>query len=226
MAKRKTRKKLKKPQAVHLITQVSNNAKVKKDYQKIGKELQRVCKKKRKKQIMVTSSLAGEGKSTSIANLAITLAQAGKKVLLVDADMRRPTVYKSFALSNHIGLSELLSGKEATVDACIQTSEIPNLDLLPSGEKTKKSGKLLRSKRMVQLIKELKKKDYDFILYDMPPVGMVKDGLYVAKRLDGVLLVIREEKIKKKMLKEVIRDLEENDGEIIGTIFNEYVESF
>lgn len=224
MAKREVRKKLKKPQAVHLVTEVSQNSGAAKDYRKIGKEIQRIGKREKKKQLMVTSTIAGEGKSTSMANVAISLAKSGKKVLLIDADMRRPTVHKSFALENEMGLSELLSGKTEEVSECIQVSSIENLDILPSGEKTKKSGKLLHSKRMSKLMKQLGKMKYDFIFYDMPPVGMVKDGLLVANKMDGIILVIREGKVKRKMLKKVIRLIEKEDGEIIGTIFNEYAE--
>lgn len=224
MAKREVRKKLKKPQAVHLVTEVSQNSGAAKDYRKIGKEIQKIGKREKKKQLMITSTMAGEGKSTSMANVAISLAQSDKKVLLIDADMRRPTVHKSFALENETGLSELLSGKAEEVSECIQVSSIENLDILPSGEKTKKSGKLLHSKRMSKLMKQLGKMKYDFIFYDMPPVGMVKDGLLVANKMDGIILVIREGKVKRKMLKKVIRSIEKEDGEIIGTIFNEYAE--
>lgn len=224
MAKREVRKKLKKPQPVHLVTQVSQKSGAAKDYRKIGKEIQRICKKGRKKQLMVTSTVAGEGKSTSMANMAIALAQKGKKILLIDADMRRPTVHKSFELSNDSGLSELLSGKETKVENCIQPSSIANLDILPSGEKTKKSGKLLQSKKMAKVMKQFQKMPYDFIFYDMPPIGMVRDGLLVADKMDGILLVIREEKVKRKMLKKVIRSIDDHDGTIIGTIFNEYAE--
>lgn len=139
--------------------------------------------------IQVTSPNPGDGKSTLAANLAVSIAQSGKRVILVDGDLRKPRVHKLFGVSPETGLASVVSG-ETRLDTAVCRSVVPNLDLLPCGPRPANPAELLTSPNFQAILSELRSR-YDFVLVDTPPVLAVTDPTAVAPRVDGVILVIR-----------------------------------
>ena len=170
---------------------------------------------------MVSSSLPGEGKSLSSINLAYSLAQLHKKVLLIDADMRRPTLAAKLSISNYPGLSEFLTGFMGMDELLQNFSDdgVHTLKILTAGSIPPNPVELIDSDRMNQAI-ELLKKQFDYIIIDTPPVDDVSDALVASRFADGVLLVVRHNYCKRAMLKNAIHQFEFVDAKILGTIFN------
>jgi capsular exopolysaccharide synthesis family protein len=139
--------------------------------------------------IQVTSPNASDGKSTTTANLAISIAQSGKRIVLVDCDFRKPRVHKIFGLPHEAGLASVIQG-QCELEAAIQPSGIENLSILPCGPRPKNPAELLTSPRFVEALKTLREA-YDYVLVDTPPVLVVTDPSVVAPRVDGVVLVLR-----------------------------------
>ena len=174
-----------------------------------GKELQTIA---------LTSCTPNEGKSTTIANLAVVLTQAGKSVLLIDCDMRNPTVHKNFNLSNKVGLSSCISMGTALADA-VQKTNIEGLDALTAGVIPPNPSELLGSERM-QNILERAKEQYDYVLIDTPPVMPVTDALIVSRLVDGMILVIASAEVKVEMAREVKNQLVHAGANILGVVLN------
>jgi tyrosine-protein kinase Etk/Wzc len=141
------------------------------------------------KALLVTSPGPGEGKSTSVANLAITMAQMGSKVLLIDSDLRRPILHTIFNIDRRVGLSNVLVGR-ATIEEAAQTTEIENLLVMPCGTLPPNPSELLGSSAMRATLEELKRK-FDIVLFDSPPIIAVTDAAVLSSQLDGVILVIK-----------------------------------
>ena len=137
--------------------------------------------------VVFSSAEPSAGKSTLSANLAIVMAQTGARVLLVDADMRKPSQHRNFKKSRSLGLSKVLGGLN-TLDECIHTNVKPNVDLITSGPTPPNPSELLGSARMKELVEELQTK-YDYVFVDMPPLCVVADALVVAPNAAGVVLV-------------------------------------
>ena len=169
------------------------------------------------KVIMVTSSEPGEGKSTTSGNLALSFAQDGKKVLLIDCDLRKPSLHKKFKISNLIGLSDVLIGKEDLKAALHRYNE--NLVVLTSGKLPPNPSEMLSSKAMSNLLKELKNV-FDYIILDTPPVQAVTDSQILSTKADGTILVIRAEKTKKDSVQNALGLLKKVNANIIGTVLN------
>ena len=171
------------------------------------------------KTLVVTSSGPGEGKSTTSANLAVFFANSGKKVLLVDADLRKPSVALTFHLPNINGLTNLLGSKEKNIQECVVETMIDNLWVMTSGPKPPNPSELLNSNRMMDIIVELKKQ-YDLIIFDMPPVASVTDAQILSAKTDGVVLVVRERKTIKKDLLKAKKLLAIAKANILGIVYN------
>lgn len=139
--------------------------------------------------LLVTSSGPGEGKSTTVANLAVVFAQQGKKILLVDADLRKPTVHYTFRKDNMMGLTNVLT-KKATLSQAASASDIPNLFILTSGPIPPNPAELLGSKAMDELLIQATE-SFDLILFDTPPVLAVADAQILSSKCDGSVLVVR-----------------------------------
>ncbi|MGM0126310.1 hypothetical protein IGI37_003739 [Enterococcus sp. AZ194] len=169
--------------------------------------------------ILITSAGPGEGKSTVSANLAVMFAKAGKKVLLVDADLRRPTVNRTFGSNNAKGLSTLLRTERSLSEVAQQTA-VKHLSIVTSGPRPVNPSELLGSERMSQLIKEVEQ-HYDYILFDSPPVTAVTDAQVLAAKTDGVVLVVREGKSKKEALRQTKELLLMVSATILGVVYNE-----
>jgi capsular exopolysaccharide synthesis family protein len=171
------------------------------------------------KLIAVTSCQPAEGKSTVAINMAAVLAQSGKKVALVDTDMRRPSVYKRLRLEGGKGLSEVLTGYYS-LDEVIQTHEtLSTLDVIPSGTVPPLPADLLASDAMTELVRELRAR-YDYVVFDTPPVLSVTDPAIVASQADGMVLVIRQGYCTRRMLARAADILGELDVKVYGFVFN------
>lgn len=175
------------------------------------------------KSILFTSALPQEGKSTIIANLAITLSHGGKKVLLIDADIRRPTIHKIFDINNKTGLSDYLSGAEKEFRP--ETSAYPNLSIIPSGSKSLNPSKLLNSVEIKQLINRLFVKVtnlYDLVLIDSPPILSVVDAALIGPLVDSVILVLSSGQVSKSDAMRAKDILGKSGSKIFGTILNNF----
>ena len=174
-----------------------------------GKELQTIA---------LTSCTPNEGKSTTIANLAVVLTQAGKSVLLIDCDMRNPTVHKNFNLSNKVGLSSCISMGTALSDA-VQKTSIEGLYALTGGVIPPNPSELLGSEQMKNLLQRAKEQ-YDYVLIDTPPVMPVTDALIVSRFVDGMILVIASAEVKVEMARDVKKQLVNAGANILGVVLN------
>ncbi|WP_201006202.1 CpsD/CapB family tyrosine-protein kinase [Paenibacillus glycanilyticus] len=169
--------------------------------------------------LMVTSAQAGEGKSTVICNLAVAYAMEGKRVLLIDTDLRKPSVHRIFSQTNRQGLTSLLTGM-STLEEVVRDSGVDNLSLITSGATPPNPAELLGSTRMKTLVDELRE-SYDLILFDTPPVLAVTDSLIISSLSDGVLLVIHAGKVKKAFVRKAKEKLDFVQSRIIGAVFNQ-----
>jgi capsular exopolysaccharide synthesis family protein len=167
--------------------------------------------------IVITSAQAAEGKSTVSGNLALAFAQNEKKVIIIDCDLRKPSVHKNFKISNLSGLSEVLIGKEK-LDNAIQ-SRNENLDILPSGKIPPNPSEMLSSTAMTNLIESLKQK-YDIVILDSAPLQAVTDAQILSTKADGTLLVIRAQRTSKVAVSEAKNLLTKVGANIIGTVLH------
>lgn len=165
----------------------------------------------------VCSSCPQEGKSTTAANLAFSLAEAGNQVLLVDGDMRRPSVFTTAGLEMEPGLSEVLSSKATPKVHKGVLHE--NLSILTSGHIPPNPSELIGSNKMNTLLQEFKS-EYDYIIVDLPPVLAVSDPVAVSKYLEGMILVVRHAKTRRRDVVESIRQLEYAGVKILGFVYN------
>jgi len=170
------------------------------------------------KTIMVTSASPGEGKSTTTSNLATTYAQAENRVLLIDADLRKPTAHHTFHCSNRFGLTNVLT-KQSSVNEAIVETFVPNLYLMPSGIIPPNPAELLSSNRMKTLLEELKTQ-FDIIIVDTPPVLAVTDSQILATISDGVVLVVDSGKVKIAQAQKAKEKLEHVNAKILGVVIN------
>ena len=170
------------------------------------------------KVIQVTSPNPGDGKTTTAANLALSIAQSGKRVVLVDADFRRPRIHEYFNVDNSVGLSTLITG-DAEVPDAVKPSAVENLWLLPTGERPSNPSELLTSARFKELIDVLREQ-YDFVILDSPPVLVVSDPSAIAPRADAVLMVLRLTKNARSTVRHATETLTGLGAKILGVVVN------
>lgn len=170
------------------------------------------------KKIGITSGSMGEGKSITILNLAISFAEDGKKVLLIDGDMRRPALARLLVEKAAPGLSNVLAGL-TDVDEAIREDIYPNLDLLFSGDIPPNPSELLGSEQMSQMLETLSER-YDYILVDSPPVNIVADTCVIANMLDGVLYLVRQNKTEKDSVRRGVNQLQLTGAKLLGFVMN------
>lgn len=168
--------------------------------------------------IMVTSSRAGEGKSTTCSNLAVAFAQTGKRVLLIDADLRKPTQHQIFTVSNRKGLMTALFHQQPLEDV-IQLTDVENLSIMAAGPTPPNPSELLSSKGMEQLLADLRGM-FDVIIIDTPPIMLVTDAQLIASQSDGAVLVIDSGSVKKSDALKSKAYLEHVKAKIIGVVLN------
>jgi len=203
----------------HLITKLSPRSPVSEQYRTIRTNLQFAMVDKELQSLVVTSSGPEEGKSMTTANLAVVYAQQGKKVLLIDADLRNPTVHYTFRLDNLQGLSTVLVG-ESSFEEGISSMDIENLNVIPCGPIPPNPSELLASQRM-QAVLEKAKSFYDVVIFDTPPVLAVTDAQILANIVDGSLLVIRSRQTEYDAAEKAKKLLQSTNGKLLGTVLND-----
>lgn len=171
------------------------------------------------KNLLVSSSIPAEGKSTVASNLAYVIAQTDKRVLLVDADLRKPTVHRTFKLNNEQGLTTLLSNADLKFNQVVQHSRDLNLYFLPSGPIPPNPSEILGSGRMTVLMQELGQY-FDVVVYDAPPITAVTDPQILATKVDGVVMVVRQGYTRKEEVKKAKEALDNVNANILGYVMN------
>lgn len=209
-----------------LIAQRTPKSPIAEVFRTLRTNIQFMNSKKSLKTLLVTSTMPGEGKSWVAANLAITFAQAGKKVLIIDADMRKGRQHVMFNIENRVGLSNFLSGidemgRNENLDILkyVRATEIQNLFLIPAGNVPPNPSELLASETTINMIEKLKEV-FDFIIFDGTPSLLVTDALIVARLVDSTVIVTEHNGTKKENLEKVKKDIENVGGNIVGVILN------
>lgn len=172
------------------------------------------------KTIAISSTNSGDGKSTNAINIAIAFSQLGKRVLLIDADMRRPSLHKKLRIANTDGLSGILAGFCNTTDAILNIS--PCFDVLPSGAIPPNPSELLASSTYEKLLDSLHLA-YDIIIIDTPPVGVVSDALTISSKTDGLILVIKEKVTQHSDLERIFDSINLANVRVLGAVLNSWV---
>ncbi|MDF2686086.1 MAG: hypothetical protein K0S55_1267, partial [Clostridia bacterium] len=168
--------------------------------------------------IVISSSIPGEGKTTTSSNVAVSLSQIDKKVLLIDGDLRKSKVHKAMNLPNTPGLTNVLSGL-SSLDKSVNKTKSPNLNVLCSGISVPNPSEMLASGAMSDLLTELEA-SYDYIIIDTPPINVVADSLPLIKISDGILIVVRPYYTTHIELQKTIKSLEFIDAKILGFVLN------
>lgn len=172
------------------------------------------------KSLVVTSSGPGEGKSVTVANLGIVMAQAGLKILIVDADLRRPTQHQIFQVPNLAGLTDLLRSSEFEVESYMRKTDTDNLHVITSGTLPPNPAELLSSQRMKQLITLLSDRA-DVVIFDSPPTLVVTDATVLSNRVDGTIVVVRANKTRQGAAKQTISTLRQAGANLLGSVINQ-----
>ncbi|KRL94533.1 capsular exopolysaccharide family protein [Lactiplantibacillus argentoratensis DSM 16365] len=180
------------------------------NYSMVGKPL---------KTLMITSAVQGEGKSTIGGNLAVEYAKKGMQVLLVDADLRRPTIHQTFGVSNQRGLSSWLSGQLVDVNDAIHPV-LDHLFVMPSGPKPPNPAELLASDKMTEFLTVATRK-LDLVIVDAPPVLPVTDARILAGQVDGTVLVVRQNFVEKVAVRQAVNALKNARTQLLGTVLND-----
>ena len=169
--------------------------------------------------MVVTSAAPEEGKSTTLANLAVTMAQSGKRVILVDCDLRRPSLHHIFNARSTVGFTDMMRDDALMAKPPLQETNVANLRLLTSGTIPPNPSELLASRRMGDLIAALQQQA-DILLFDAPPIVAVTDAAVLASKVDAVLLVISAGKTKRDHARKAKALLEKVNARLIGTVLN------
>ncbi len=169
--------------------------------------------------MVVTSAAPDEGKSTTLGNLAVALAQGGKKVIVVDCDLRRPSLHQLFNARNATGFTDMMRDDALMSKPPLQETGVANLQLLTSGTLPPNPAELVGSRQMSDLIAALVKKA-EMVLFDAPPIIAVTDAAVLASKVDAVLLVISAGKTKREHAKKAQALLEKVNARLIGTVLN------
>lgn len=203
----------------HLIANTNPRSPISEQYRTVRTNLQFASVDNEITSMLLTSAGPAEGKSMTTANLAVVYAQQGKKVLLVDADLRKPTIHYTFRLDNLRGLSNILVG-ETTLEETAETSDITNLDVISCGPIPPNPSELLGSRRMQAFVEAAKQK-YDLVIFDMPPVLAVTDAKILANYVDGAILVVRSKKTENDAAKQALEALESVHANVLGVVLND-----
>lgn len=201
-----------------LITKLNPKSPISEQYRTIRTNIEFSSIDEKIRSIMVTSSGPGEGKSTTTANLAVVFAQQGKRVLLIDADLRKPTVHYTFGITNTFGLTNVLTRQMELKDA-IKTTNEELLHVLPSGPIPPNPAELLSSRGMKEFFEEAKDA-YDMIIFDTPPVLAVTDAQILSNQCDGTVLVISSGRTEIEAAAKTKELLEAANGKILGVVLN------
>jgi capsular exopolysaccharide synthesis family protein len=217
------RKKQFKTNVRSLITKFNPKSPISEQYRTIRTNIEFASVDKEMRSLLVTSSGPSEGKSSTTANLAVVFAQQGKKVLLVDADLRKPTVHYTFKLDNRLGLSTVLVG-EKSLDDTIKETDVPNLHILTCGPIPPNPSELLGSNAMKQMIQKAQE-SFDMVIFDTPPVLAVTDAQILANTCDGALVVVRSEQTEYEAIQKAKELLEPAHAKLLGIVLNDVAQS-
>ncbi len=206
------------PQPSELLVTISNpRSPVSEAYRTLRTNLQFVSLDKPLRTLLVTSPGPEEGKSTTLANLAVAMAQGEKKVILADCDLRRPSLHKLFGLEQNRGLTTMIVDEKAMSDPPLQETGVQGLWLLASGTLPPSPSDLLGSQRMDRVLEALKERA-DIVLLDAPPVVGVSDAAILATKVDGVMLVVSAGQTKRDSVQASKAMLEKVNAHIIGSV--------
>lgn len=200
---------------MQLIMKHDGKSPISETYRTLRTNIQFTALDTKEKVLVVTSAGMGEGKSTTISNLAVAIAETDKKVLLIDCDMRRPTIHKVFRLSNMQGISDYLIG-EVALEKTVHSVE-PYLDVMTSGTIPPNPSELLGSKVMEKFLNDMRD-EYDYILLDAPPVMAVTDAQILSTLSSGVILVVASGKAQRELAKRSKELIEAVGAKIIGAV--------
>ena len=167
---------------------------------------------------VVTSPTANNGKTINSINLAVSFAQMGKRTLLIDADMRNPTIHRMFSISVKNGLSEILAG--LTDNISVSKTDVENLSVLTAGKIPPNPAELLSSARMDKLL-EFVKEHYDCVFIDTPPINLVTDSTIFAQKVTGYIVIVKTDTTNTHDVKTTVTNIEQIDGNILGFILND-----
>jgi len=206
-------------EAVELVTQVRPQSQMAESYRALRTSLLLSNLGAPPKVIMVTSALPQEGKTTTSINCAVVLAQKGVRVLLIDADLRRPSIHKTLGMGPRSGLSNVLTGSTTLEQAITRTAILPNLFVLPAGTPPPNPAELLASSNMRDVLAQLREQ-YDHIVLDTPPSLSVTDAVVLSPRADAVVLVIRSGKTTKQALRRARDILAQVNAKVVGVLLN------
>ncbi len=208
----------------YLITDSDMTEKLGEPFRKIRNKIEYIAHQQKLKKLLITSASAGEGKSMFSANLSVSLAQAGNKVILIDCDVRHPTGRMIFKIEPGCGLSEYLKG-DLSLEEYIESSKtdilsnFENLAFFAGGSAVADGTALLSSQRMDKLI-EYAEKEADYVILDSAPVGILTDSVVLSKNVDASILIIKNDFSRVDIINDAIEHLCENDIQIIGAVFN------
>ncbi|MGE6260638.1 CpsD/CapB family tyrosine-protein kinase [Heyndrickxia sporothermodurans] len=220
MGRNRVRRKKRLEKERSLITFFSPKSPISEQYRTIRTNIQFASIDTDARVITITSASPGEGKSTTAANLAIALAQQDYKVLLIDADLRKPSCHYYFNIDNHLGLTNVLLNRN-NLSEVVRETIIPNLSLLTCGTIPPNPSEILGVKRMNSLMNEVRG-FYDYVIIDSPPVLVVTDAQLLAQKSDGVILVVSSGHTIRENAKKAKERLTHARGKILGVILNRY----
>ncbi len=202
-----------------LITVTNPRSPISEAYRTLRTNLEFSSLDKPIRSMVVTSAAPDEGKSTTLANLAVAIAQAGKKVIVVDCDLRRPSLHQLFNARATPGFTDMMRDDALMAAPPLQETGVANLQLLTSGTLPPNPAELLASRRMGEVISALQK-HAEMILFDAPPVNAVTDGAVLASKVDAVLLVVSAGKTKREHARKAKALLEKVNARLIGAVLN------
>lgn len=203
----------------HLIAKLNPKSPISEQFRTVRTNLQFSSIDEPLQAILITSPGPGAGKSMTSANLAVVYAQQNKRVLLIDADLRKPTVHYTFRFANLRGLSNVLVG-ESTLEGAVETTDVENLEVLTSGPIPPNPSELLGSRRMEEILKNAKQL-YDIVIFDTPPMLAVTDAKILSNIVDGTMAVIRSGVTNMDDAERTIDTLKESKAKFLGAVLND-----
>lgn len=203
-----------------LISEISPNCYATEAYRRVKVCLDTLSVDQKNQVIQICSATPGDGKTTTLLNVAVIFAQSGKKVLLVDLDLHKPKMHRAFKMENVDGISDYLSEDVENMKDIIKPTRFDGLDFIGAGSSKISSYSLLNSKKLEDTIKTLRK-SYDVILIDEPPVLATTDCCIIARFCDAAIFQISRKNTDKKAVRNAVKILQQNDVNVIGCVFTE-----